>query len=165
MTVEDSPEAQVKARLRRYSDLLDEIDMQRQRLDRMRAECGSPRSPRYDGMPKAKGSDPDWVHREAMMIIRLEERVADDEAREAEERRDLERMVSKVPRAMERAVLRMRYFDRCDWEWIAFAVYGDKEDYFDRADEYRQRVYRRHSDAVLSLALVDADEAIVRRSA
>lgn len=35
--IDEAPERRVKERLRRYSDLLDEIDMQERRLDQMRA--------------------------------------------------------------------------------------------------------------------------------
>ena len=50
--LDEAPERRVKDRLRRYSDLLDEIDMQERRLDQMRADMGGVRSPSCDGMPK-----------------------------------------------------------------------------------------------------------------
>lgn len=166
MTVEDSPEAQVKERLRRYADLLDEIDMQRLRLDMMRGDMGGLRSPSYDSQGSGSGqADPDGVHRKAARAIALEERIEADRLRAEAEHDELERMVSRVPHAMERAVLRMRYFDRMSWDEVAFSLYGDRADYLDMAFEYRQRVYKRHREAVLSLALVGAEEAIVRRSA
>ena len=162
--VEAAPEDGVKARLRRYSDLLDEIDMQRLRLDMMRGDMGGLRSPSYDSQGSEQ-TDPDMVHRKAARAIALEERIEADVLRAEAEREDLERMVRRIPRAMERAVLRMRYFDRMSWDEVAFALYGDRADYLDMAFEYRQRVYRRHREALLSLALVEADESIVRRSA
>ena len=161
---EAAPEDGVKERLRRYSDLLDEIDMQRLRLDMMRADMGGLRSPSYDPQGSAQ-ADPDGVHRKAARAISLEERIEADELRAESEHGELERMVRRVPHAMERAVIRMRYFDRMSWDEVAFSLYGDRADYLDMASEYRQRVYKRHREAVLSLALVDAEEAIVRRSA
>ena len=154
----------MKDRLRRYSDLLDEIDMQLLRLDMMRGDMGGLRSPSY-GSEGSSSPDPDGVHRKAYRVIALEERIESDRLCAQAEHDDLERMVRRIPHAMERAVLRMRYFDRMPWDEVAFALYGDKEDYLDMALEYRQRVYRRHREALLSLALVDADESIVRRSA
>lgn len=161
---EAAPEDGVKERLRRYSDLLDEIDMQRLRLDMMRADMGGLRSPSYDPQGSAQ-TDPDGVHRKAARAISLEERIEADVLRAEAEHGELERMVRRIPRAMERAVIRMRYFDRMSWDEVAFSLYGDRADYLDMAFEYRQRVYRRHREALLSLALVDADESIVRRSA
>lgn len=125
---------------------------------------GGLKSPSYDGMPKGE-SDPDGVHRKAMLAVRLEEAIRAARLREESERDDLERMVSRMPRAMERMVLRLRYFDRMPWDDVAFAMYGDRADFLDCEPEYRRKVYRRHTEAVLSLALVDAKEAIVRRSA
>lgn len=154
----------MKDRLRRYSDLLDEIDMQRLRLDMMRADMGGLRSPSY-GSEGSSSPDPDGVHRKASRAIALEERIESDRLCAQAEHDELERMVRRIPHAMERAVLRMRYFDRMPWDEVAFALYGDKDDYLDMAFEYRQRVYRRHREALLSLALVEAGEAIVRRSA
>ena len=108
-----APERRVKDRLRRYSDLLDEIDMQRQRLDLMRADMGGVKSPSYDGMPKGS-SDPDGVHRMA-------------------------------------------------WDEVTFAMYGDRTDYLEEESEYRHRVYKRHTEAVLSFAPIDANEVVQRR--
>ena len=160
--IDEAPERRVKDRLRRYSDLLDEIDMQERRLDQMRADMGGVRSPSCDGMPKG-ACDPDGVHRKAMVAMRLEDAIEAARLREEAERADLERMVARMPRAAERAVIRMRYFDRMDWDEVAFAMYGDSADYLEEEHEYRQRVYRRHTEAVLSLALVDAEEAVARR--
>ena len=160
----ESPEDGIKERLRRYSDLLDEIDMQLLRLDIMRGDMGGLRSPSY-GSERSSSPDPDGVHRKASRVIALEERIESDRLCAQAEHDELERMVRRIPHAMERAVLRMRYFDRMSWDEVAFAMYGDRADYLDMAFEYRQRVYKRHREAVLSLALVEAEESIVRRSA
>ena len=77
----------MKDRLRRYSDLLDEIDMQERRLDQMRADMGGVRSPSCDGMPKG-ACDPDGVHRKAMVAMRLEDAIEAARLREEAERAD-----------------------------------------------------------------------------
>lgn len=85
--LDEAPERRVKDRLRRYSDLLDEIDMQERRLDQMRADMGGVRSPSCDGMPKG-ACDPDGVHRKAMVAMRLEDAIEAARLREEAERAD-----------------------------------------------------------------------------
>lgn len=61
-------------------------------------------------------------------------------------------MIQRVKHPDERAVLRLRYFDRADWDGICAALYGDRQDYLDRLDSYQNRTYKAHGRALLRLA-------------
>ena len=54
----------------------------------------------------------------------------------------------------ERAVIRLRYFDRADWESTCGVLFGDRRDYVDRVDAYQNRTYKIHGRALLNLAAV-----------
>ena len=66
-------------------------------------------------------------------------------------------MIQQVKRHDERAVLRLRYFDRADWDGICAALYGDRQDYLDRLDSYQNRTYKAHGRDLLRLAEILKD--------
>ena len=92
-----------------------------------------------------------------MMVLRkmeLEEQIEERLAEEREERAALEAMIRQVENPDERAVLRLRYFDRADWESTCGVLFGDRRDYVDRVDAYQNRTYKIHGRALLNLAAV-----------
>ena len=76
------------------------------------------------------------------------------EAEEREERAALEAMIRQVENPDERAVLRLRYFDRADWDGICAVLFSDRQDYLERIDSYQNRTYKIHGRALLNLAAV-----------
>ena len=63
-------------------------------------------------------------------------------------------LVQAIPDPDERAVIRLRYFDRADWESTCGVLFGDRRDYVDRVDAYQNRTYKIHGRALLNLAAV-----------
>ena len=59
---------------------------------------------------------------------------------------------SKDTRFDERAVLRLRYFDRADWDGICAVLFSDRQDYLERIDSYQNRTYKAHGRALLRMA-------------
>ena len=105
----------IKERLGKYTRLLREIDNQYERLGRMEISMAAPPGPDMTGMPRGSGTPTD---RTGMMVLRkmeLEEQIEERLAEEREERAALEAMIRQVENPDERAVLRLRYFDRADW--------------------------------------------------
>ena len=142
----------IKDRLAAYTAMLRDIDNQLERLDRMEMTMASPPGPDLTGMPRGSGTPSD---RTGMMVERkmeLEEQIEERLAEEREERAALEAMIRQVENPDERAVLRLRYFDRADWDGICAALYGDRQDYLDRLDSYQNRTYKAHGRALLRLA-------------
>ena len=73
-------------------------------------------------------------------------------AEEREERAALEAMIRQVENPDERAVLRLRYFDRADWDGICAVLFSDRQDYLERIDSYQNRTYKAHGRALLRMA-------------
>ena len=66
-------------------------------------------------------------------------------------------MIRKLDHPDERAVIRLRYFDRAGWDEIAGALFGDRQDYLDKEETYQKRTFRLHGRALLTLAKVAED--------
>ena len=142
----------IKERLGEYTRLLREIDNQYERLDRMEMTMASPPGPDLTGMPRGSGTPSD---RTGLMVERkmeLEEQIKETIAEEQKERASIEAMIQRVKHPDERAVLRLRYFDRADWDGICAVLFSDRQDYLERIDSYQNRTYKVHGRALLRMA-------------
>ena len=124
----------IKERLGKYTRLLREIDNQYERLGRMEISMAAPPGPDMTGMPRGSGTPTD---RTGMMVLR---------------KMELEAMIRQVENPDERAVLRLRYFDRADWDGICAVLFSDRQDYLERIDSYQNRTYKAHGRALLRMA-------------
>ena len=109
------------------------------------------------GMPRGSGTPSDRTGLMVMRKMELEEQIKETITEEQKERASIEAMIQQVKRPDERAVLRLRYFDRADWDGICAALYGDRQDYLDRLDSYQNRTYKAHGRALLRLAEILKD--------
>ena len=137
-----------------YTAMLRDIDNQLERLDRMEMTMASPPGPDLTGMPRGSGTPSD---RTGMMVERkmeLEEQIDRLKAEEKQERNAIEGLILQLSDPDERAVIRLRYFDRADWESTCGVLFGDRRDYVDRVDAYQNRTYKIHGRALLNLAAV-----------
>ena len=147
----------IKERLGKYTGLLREIDNQYERLGRMEISMAAPPGPDMTGMPRGSGTPTD---RTGMMVLRkmeLEEQIEERLAEEREERAALEAMIRQVENPDERAVLRLRYFDRADWDGICAVLFSNRQDYLERIDSYQNRTYKAHGRALLRMAEILKD--------
>ena len=147
----------IKERLGKYTRLLREIDNQYERLGRMEISMAAPPGPDMTGMPRGSGTPTD---RTGMMVLRkmeLEEQIEERLAEEREERAALEAMIRQVENPDECAVLRLRYFDRADWDGICAVLFSDRQDYLERIDSYQNRTYKAHGRALLRMAEILKD--------
>ena len=142
----------IKERLGEYTRLLREIDNQYERLGLMEMTMAAPPGPSMTGMPRGSGTPSDRTGLTVMRKMELEEQIKETITEEQKERASIEAMIQQVKRPDERAVLRLRYFDRADWDGICAALYGDRQDYLDRLDSYQNRTYKAHGRALLRLA-------------
>lgn len=152
----------IKEKLWEYTSLLREIDNQQERLDRMIVTYGQPPGPDLSGMPRPQGGASDRVSVAVMRKMELEEKIKETVAKERRENRAIEAMIDKLADPDERAVIRLRYFDRASWDEVTSALFGGMADYIDRLDTYQRRTYRIHGRALLNLA--DVLEQIEPRS-
>lgn len=139
---------QIKERLRRYSEMQRDIDNQIERLERMEAAMEAPSSPQLTGMPRGGSGTPDRIGRMVERKERLQAEVSAAIEREKAEHEALEVIIQALRDPDERAVLRMRYFDRMGWGEIAEMIYGDQGDY----RTILRRTYKLHGNALFNLS-------------
>lgn len=144
----------IKARLQRYLAMLRDIDNQLERLDRMESTTTSPPGPDLSGMPRGSGTPTD---RTSMMVIRkaeLEEKIRRSVEKERAENAAIEQLIEQLQKPDERAVIRLRYFDRAEWDEVTSILFGDRADYLEKLEAYQKRTFRLHGSALLALAAV-----------
>ncbi len=148
----------IRERLSAYTKLLREIDNQLERLERIESTMLSPSAPKLTGMPRCNTV----TDRNSLMIERLTE--LDDMVRETvqqeqAERKELEMLIQCMAEPDERQVIRLKYFDRCEWADIVGTLFIEKPDYNENYEKYKSRAYRLHSFAIRSLARAEIDRA------
>lgn len=146
----------MKTRLKEYKSLNRDIDNNIERLERIESKMYSAASPNLSGMPKAQVSSTD---RFANLIARKDELKSEIEGLMVErdkEKKDIEIIVKALKNPDERAVINMRYFDSATWGEITEMLFGVMPDFEENIDNYKQRVFRLHSSAILKMSKVRA---------
>jgi len=149
----------IKERLKEYTAMLREIDNQIERLERMEATMTSSSGPNLTGMPRASGNTSDRVAIQVARKIELEETIKKAIEEERKEREAIEIMVQQIKKPDERAVIRLRYFDRAEWPEICKILFGESEDFDVNTDNYMRKTFRIHGTALISLAEVAGESS------
>ena len=136
------------ARFKAYKDLNREIDLQIERLEQMEAKAGSPSTPNLSGMPKSSSFQHDRMADAVARIADLRSEIDSLIAERDAEQKALEALIRRLPNADRRLVLRLRYLDSEEWEDVVFIAYGGKPDFNEKYDNYKQRVFRHHKQAL-----------------
>ena len=74
------------------------------------------------------------------------------------QKKALEALIRRLPNADRRLVLRLRYLDSEEWEDVLFIAYGGKPDFNEKYDNYKQRVFRHHKQALAELEAISGNE-------
>ena len=156
---EMSPAERAKKRLTAFRDLQQTIDFKTERLERMTEKLTSVGSPQISDMPKAPpGSGNDRMIDAICRKIELEQEIQQDIAKERAEYDAILLITKAMAKPDERIVIQLRYLDGAKWSEVAEALYQNREDYIDKAENYLQQVFRKHGTALLSFAA--AEEAL-----
>lgn len=142
---------QAKERLQMYSAMQRDIDNQIERLERLQAVLGDPAAPSLSGMPRGGSGGTDKIGRKLERIDELETEIREAIERETREKAELEELICQLRDPDERAVLRMRYFDREGWGEIAEVLYSLESDYGEEPEKYQKRIFRIHGNALFNL--------------
>lgn len=150
----------VKQRLTEYVENERDIDNQIERLERLTARMVGVGAQVLTDMPKAPSVTND---RMADLLGQKEELEATIRAAVTEqslERQRIEAILKRLRNPDEKAVIRMRYFDRSSWPEVRDMMFGHKEDFFEKEETYLRRTHRIHGSALVNMAkaIEDADE-------
>lgn len=142
----------IKERLKEYTAMLREIDNQIERLERMEELMTSPTGPNLTGMPRASGNTSDKMAMQVAKKVDLEETIKKAINKERKEHEALENMVQNIKKPDERAVIRLRYFDRAQWPDICKLLFAETEDFDKNMENYMRKTFRVHGTALISLS-------------
>lgn len=142
----------LKNRLCAYKEIRQDISNQRERLDQLEMRITSVGGQVLSDMPKAPSPVPDRIADMIAIKIDLENDIKTMEEKATSERKWIEKLVSCLSKANEKAVIRMRYIDAFAWYDIAAALFGGIADYNDRSDSYLRRIFNLHGNALYRIA-------------
>lgn len=95
-----------------------EIELDRERLAQLRSDLSSPRSPKYDGMPKGPNHE-NMLERCAVEIADLEAVIHAKIEKRMQERVKLELYIAEIPDSYTRQIFTLRFIDKLKWEEVA----------------------------------------------
>lgn len=100
-----------------------EIEMDKERLERLRALVSSPSRPNLSGMP-AGGSYENRLERYIAEIVDLEAIISAKVTRCMYERNRLERYIADIPDSLTRQIFTLRFINGLPWSQVASSVGG-----------------------------------------
>lgn len=128
-----------------------EIDGERDRLRYLISKKTNISAKSMDGMPRSSNSSTDRMADALGKEEELREKIQKMIDSQAVKRKEIEAIIRKLKNPEERQVVRLRYFDRAKWEEIIEVIYGLREDFDDRYDTYKRRMFGRHSSALTNM--------------
>ncbi len=151
----------VKQRLIDLRDLRREIENQSERLERLETKLVGVEAQALTDMPKSPSPSNDRISDLMQQKFDLEEDIRATLEHRRRERMFFEKIIRRLKRSDERAVIRSRYLDGASWGDVVDLLYGDEEDLLEREDMYRKRVFKLHGRALLSMAQYIEDNGLM----
>ncbi len=151
----------VKQRLIDLRDLRREIENQSERLERLETKLVGVGAQALTDMPKSPSQSNDRISDLMQQKFDLEEDIRATLEHRRRERMFFEKIIRRLKRSDERAVIRSRYLDGASWGDVVDLLYGDEEDLLEREDMYRKRVFKLHGRALLSMAQYIEDNGLM----
>lgn len=146
---------EMKNKLILYRKLNRKIDNNIERLERLESKMYSASSSNLSGMPKSGGSPIDKFCIYAERHCELETKIKDEIKARDFLKKYFEGLLEKLKNPDEIAIIEMRYLDCEEWFDIIDMLFGSKKDFDDSYDNYKQRAFRLHNNAISNMALVN----------
>lgn len=110
-----------------------------------------------DGMPHGNGNKRSVYDNVENVIdngayIEKLEKIIDDE------RLKIEELLRLLEKANQKSVIRYRYYNCLEWDEIAFYMYGNKRDYCDKYEHYKQKAQKVHGTAIANMISLQRKE-------
>ncbi len=144
----------IKKRLRRIRNDGFELENQMLRLEWAENNLIGVGSPMLSDMPKNPSPSNDRLANAMSKKLEIEAEINAISGGYLKERKELGDVIRKLEHPDQRAVLRMRYFDRNEWEDIVRMLYSRRKDYVDNIDKYYKAVFKLHGNALAELAML-----------
>jgi hypothetical protein len=149
--------AAVKDRLNEYREKERDIDNQIERLERLVSKMTGAGAQVITDMPRSPSASGDRMAELIGHKEELETSIRKAVEEQSEERRRIEEILKRLRHSDERAVIRIRYFDRENWSIVAEVMFGGKDDFLGKEETYLRRVHKIHGSALLNMARIIED--------
>ena len=146
--------AALKDRLNEYREKERDIDNQVERLERLVSKMTGAGAQVITDMPRAPSPSGDRMAELVGQKEELEASIRKAVGEQAKERSRIESVLKQLRHSDERAVIRMRYFDRENWNIVTEMMFGCKDDFCGKEDTYLRRVHKIHGSALLNMARI-----------
>ena len=103
-----------------------EIEMDQQRLEKLRTKASAPGSPNYDGMPKSPSYE-NRLERYIAEIVDLEAIISAKITQCVHERNRLERYIADIPDSLTRQIFTLRFINGLTWLQVACSIGNNTE--------------------------------------
>lgn len=137
-----------------YREAERDIDNQIERLERLITKMESVGAQTLTDMPKAPSATTDRMADYVWKKEELEAEIRDAIHRQGEEKKSIEAILARLRSSDEKAVIRMRYFDRASWNEVLDMMFGGREDFLGKEDTYLRRVHKIHGSALQNMAKI-----------
>jgi hypothetical protein len=148
----------LKTRLYGFREKERDIENQIERLDRLVTKMSTVGVSSLTDMPKSAGNVSDKIGIMVSLKQELEDNIIKEVEEQREERRKIESILDELHHSDEKAVIRMRYFDRASWNEIIYMMFGDRTDFNEKEDSYLRRVHKIHGAALQHMAKILAEK-------
>lgn len=129
----------------------EDIDREIERLEYLTSKMTGISAQVMNGMPRSSSMSTD---RMADMLGRKEEletAIRESVDKQVQKRREIEEIIRHLKNTEERAVIRLKYLDRTEWADVLEVLFGGKDDFQDKYESYRRRMYRIHGTALVNM--------------
>lgn len=142
----------VKQRLTEYLENERDIDNQIERLEHLNARMVGVGAQVLTDMPKSPSVTNDRMAELLGQKEELELAIRAAVTEQSKERQRIEMILKHLRNPDERAVIRMRYFDRSSWPEVRDMMFGHKADFDEKEETYLRRTHRVHGSALVNMA-------------
>ena len=100
-----------------------EIEMDKERLEKLRTLASSPSGSNLTGMPRG-GSPQNRLEQNIIEIVALEEIISAKITKSLRERNRLEQYIANIPDSLTRQIFTLRFINGFSWNQVAFKIGG-----------------------------------------
>lgn len=137
--------------LRMHTEHRLELEDELRRLELMGDPITYKSPSNIDGMPHAIGGAYDKMADAIIKRTDSDTRISYLNAKVKEEEQAIEQVLSHLPMARQKTVIRIRYYQNYDWDDVALFMFGDQSDYASNSEKYKSKAQKIHGTALANM--------------
>lgn len=141
----------IKVFLQRHAENRNELEDELRRFELLNGESYYRSPSDIDGMPHGSGGTTDSTANSAIRDISLVRKLESLKKLIDEEEAKIESILALLPKANQKTVIRIKYYQRYEWDDVALFMYGDKRDYAGNSDKYKTKAQKVHGAALANM--------------